>query len=117
MGLDNFWVATPDSKESMSCDLDPPLELCGGLFSDRGSGSFRGKVYNDYVQSITGVSLYEDVIHPETIEEMALKLEKCIEECQDSPEYCEDLVWNERKDLARMFRYYADRGAYLVSWY
>ena len=59
MGLDSFWrhpiEGTPD------LEFNPPLTLCGGMLSGNGQGSFRGKVYEDVIKSITGVSLYQSL--------------------------------------------------------
>ena len=49
-----------------------PNVLCGGLFSGNGSGpSFRGKIYNEVIEEITGVSLYQEVIPTDTVKGMA----------------------------------------------
>lgn len=109
MGLDNFWVL-PEGKEEIS--FSPELHLCGGMFSGHGQGSFRGKVYDEIVSEITGVSLYTDEIDNQTIQEMADKLVKTKYDRQ-----LFDCTEEEFRDLRVMFSVYADAGASLKSWY
>lgn len=40
---------------------------------------FRGKLYNEAIVSITGISLYQDWIPPESVAYMSYKLERAIE--------------------------------------
>jgi hypothetical protein len=74
VGLDNFaYKLVPITAED-----DPRLadiNLCGGMFSGNGArGSFRGKVYGDMVESITGVSLYQSVISTGDVQTVAEEL-------------------------------------------
>lgn len=105
MGLDSFWVY-PDGDDVKHPEFDPPLRLCGGMFSGNGSGSFRGKVYDADIRVVTGQSLYREVIDNETVRLMAERLEMF--STSESPE---------QKDLARMFRAYADAGFMLKGWW
>ena len=125
MGLDNYWEA-PKGTSLEELTFDPPLRLCGGLFSGHGDGSFRGKVYSGIVEAITGVSLYEDKIDNTTVCQMADALEK-----QDWDELSEDIqlelydpdednaadARRDYVDLQRMFRGYAAAGYELNSWF
>lgn len=116
MGLDNFWEM-PEGKEDPS--FDPPLNLCGGMFSGHGSGSFRGKVYNGIVEAVTGVSLYEDKILNRKVKAMAKALrETTYDEAMEKrgPEGYE-ISREDYEDLQAMFTVYADAGATLTSWY
>ena len=59
MGLDTFASRVPgtvtlDAADERAFD---GLELCGGIFSGDG-GSFRGKIYDELILGVTGVSLY-----------------------------------------------------------
>ena len=112
MGLDSFWTL-PGSKEPLGLEFNPPISLCGGMFSGHGSGSFRGKVYEQYIKSITGVTLYQEEIPNPIIVEMAAKLEAEVPKrpCGQVDEHCEV------RALARMFRAYADAGAVLKGWW
>jgi hypothetical protein len=104
MGLDSFW-RHPDGKEVKDPEFDPPLQLCGGMFSANGQGSFRGKVYNDLIQSETGVSLYQELIPNSTVQKMAAKL--ALMETEDE----------EATDLVRMFLAYGSAGFDLLGWW
>lgn len=111
MGLDNFWEM-PEGKPCLK--FDPPLSLCGGMFSDHGEGSFRGKVYNGFVEDMTGYSLYADELSNTAIKEIAAALEKVA-----ANDHLEDygLTEEEVADLVRMFQEYAKAGATLTAWY
>lgn len=55
MGLDNLiYERKPVKDERLSKALEP---LCGGIMTDN-NNSFRGKVYNELLEEITGMSLY-----------------------------------------------------------
>jgi len=115
MGLDNFWEL-PDGSEPP--DLNPPLNLCGGMFSGHGGGSFRGKVYNGLIEEITGVSLYQDKIDNDTIIEMALALSEVDPGSEVIRRHSGwDTAEDEFKDLVRMFMTYAEMGAVLRGWW
>lgn len=62
-----------------------------------GPGSFRGKLYADLVHHVTGVSLYDRWIEPETVREMAEAFDACDPEQvvrEVSPyDHTEDEVW------------------------
>lgn len=105
MGLDNFWVK-PGSDDPTGVDVG--FGLCGGLFSGDGGSSFRGKVYENDVASITGESLYQERIDAETVRRMADDLERAAESHQGDSSISR---------LARMFRAHADAGHELVGWW
>jgi hypothetical protein len=50
MGLDSIWKM-PDGVNHPA--FEPALDLCGGLFSGFGQGSFRGKVYNEFIEHVS----------------------------------------------------------------
>ena len=118
MGLDNFWEIPEGSEQA---EFDPPLKLCGGMFSSHGEGSFRGKVYSTLVETVTGESLYQDEITPSAVREMAASLSRM--EFASLPEDfrvgSSDLVVSreEYEDLRRMFASYASLGATLKGWW
>lgn len=115
MGLDNIWKKNKDENGFVEGDF----KLCGGMFSGCGNESFRGKVYNRFVEDITGVSLYGDPetfeIPLETVKQMATDLEET--EWRDSYISNYDIEHDEFKDLVKMFRLHADAGHYLIAWY
>ena len=110
MGLDSFWEL-PDTQPDIH--FDPEINLCGGMFSGMGEGSFRGKVYELIVESITGESLYQKEIPNVTVRAMVDKF--------DSATFTEGNTWGideqEFNDLVRMFRAYANAGAVLKGWW
>lgn len=127
MGLDNYWIH-PETSEVMELPFQPPLKLVGGVFSEHGNGSFRGKVYNAFIVAVTGQSLYQDLIPNAVVREMATALESVSERDVEffrgeswGPINCPNrerasyLSVEVLRDLKRMFLAYADAGAALES--
>ena len=114
MGLDTLASRTPGRLSLTDEDerAFDGLELCGGIVSG-GGGSFRGKVYDGLVLGVTGVSLYQEWIPPETVGEMAEALERCDAESVAEPGSAPEVV----RDLARFFRICDDRGLGLIGWW
>ena len=111
MGLDNLWKKNDNEDARVEGDF----QICGGMFSDNGNSSFRGKVYWRLIEDITMVNLYDDMITNEQIKQMADDLEKT----EFIPEYIShyDVEEEEFNDLKKMFRLHADAGHYLISFY
>lgn len=84
MGLDTYAVVLKDNGDFsieeakrifMRDRLSRHILLVGGIFSGNGyDGSFRGKCYNDLIETVTGYSLYNHLIDPEEVKEIYLKL-------------------------------------------
>jgi hypothetical protein len=120
MGLDTYAAPSPegDLREGDEQAFDEAdLRLCGGMNSGSG-GSFRGKVYSDVVEHVSGVSLYEEWIPPDTVRAMAEAFDLCDPEAVESEMaggvYATSAV--EVRELRRFFRICADRGLGLVAW-
>jgi hypothetical protein len=115
MGLDNYWKKSKDEAGV----VEGEFKICGGMLSGHGNESFRGKVYAQFVEDVTEVSLYGDPdtceISNETVKKMAEDLEGT--EWRDSYVENYDIEEEEFKDLVRMFKLHADAGHYLVAWY
>jgi len=111
MGLDNFWRESFDSEVCFILEFDPPLNLCGGMFSEHGSGSFRGKVYAEFIEEVSGFSLYND-LNNEEVRKISEKLNN-YKDLKES-DGIRELVF---EDLKRMFSEYARAGAVLIAWY
>ena len=113
MGLDNYWMK---SKEEAG-NIEGNFKVCGGIFSENGNDSFRGKVYHRFVEDVTGVSLYGDPDTGEIPNETVMKMADDLEATVWQESYIEnyDIVEYEFKDLVKMFRLHADAGHYLVS--
>jgi len=122
MGLDNIISRTPEeitlSPEDKRALTESGISLCGGMSSDRIT-SFRGKIYSMFVGEITGVSLYQEWIPPETLAEMAGALAKVDPETigaqLDLGEYLTPSP-GEIFELRQLFRLCADRGLGLIAW-
>ena len=123
MGLDSLW-RIETSKEFKEVELSEAhkriLEahpVCGGLFSAHGVDSFRGKVYSDLVERITGESLYQDYIPPERVKKMAAQLNQTphLRALPKMGHY--PIGAEEYGNLQVMFKVYAENGAGLVGWW
>ena len=101
MGLDNFWELPEGVPHP---NFDPPLNLWGGLFSDHGCKSFRGKMYSTFCDMVMGINLYDDVISNQELLTATERLRIWIEEnpfCEPSHHhrnihnlgYLEKLIW------------------------
>ena len=115
MGLDNYWMK---NKEEFGV-IEGIFKVCGGMLTDNGNDSFRGKVYYRFIEDVTEVNLYG---HPDTGEipnEVVKKMADDLEatEWRDSFIESYDIIEEEFRDLVRMFRLHADAGHYLVSSY
>lgn len=119
MGLDNYWVKDLNETEFkvQEIEFDPPIQLCGGLMSANGSGSFRGKVYNDIVEKATDgeYTLYEDLINEKVIEISEALWNSDFSELAQNSEW--DISVEEVEDLFRMFKRYGEEGFCLKAWY
>jgi len=121
MGLDTFASRGPERVRLTDEDLvvfkKADIRLRVGLFSGM-PGSFRGKVYNPIVEKVTGVSLYQGWIPPETVKEMAEALNgyrpQELKELVAS-EYGIDYKIEEIVDLQRFFNICAERGLGLIG--
>ena len=88
--------------------------LVGGMFSGHGSdGSFRGKVYDEDVERITGESLYQEEIDNETVKSMAEALEEAASDGDKVLVNDEDHL----PALATWFRVAADNGYTVTGWW
>jgi hypothetical protein len=122
MGLDSIISRSPNKIVLPAADKralnESGIELCGGMYSD-GVTSFRGKVYDMFVLKVTGVSLYEEWLPPETISEMADALAKVdpetIGEQLGLSEYFTPSP-GEVRNLQKLFRLCAERGLGIVAW-
>ena len=112
MGLDSIWKV-PDGVDHPV--FKPALNLCGGLFSGSGRGSFRGKVYTDFIEQVSGVSLYQEEMTNQDVVRIADALSVYDPTDEDLNNY--DPTVEEINDLSRMFTEYGDVGATLLGWW
>lgn len=130
MGLDNYavwgkkhdkYIDNPDVSNVMPNELFPTNRLVGGMFSG-GGNSFRGKVYNDFVEFFTGYSLYEDELDNEQVTEIYKSLlnvteERFIHEYHMPGSNTWDITYAEVQDLTKWFGVVSDEGGSVISWY
>ena len=113
MGLDVYAARSPDRRLTFwdrRAFKTADVRLAGGMHSGA-PGSFRGKLYDDLVRHVTGVSLYQKWIPPETVRLMAESLVGC--DPADAEEYAEsDLL-----QLRAFFDVCARRKLGLVGWW
>ena len=121
MGLDTY--ATRDSddlklnKEDRKAFEAANIELCGGILSGGGNdGSFRGKVYVTMIMDITGESLFQEWIPPETVRKMYESLMAC-----DPQQAFEEHNWYDCSpvdilELRKFFKVCSERGLGLINW-
>jgi hypothetical protein len=120
MGLDTYASNTSEeirltpAEEQAFEEAD--ISLCGGIFSGT-AGSFRGKMYGILIIEITGQSLYQDWIPPETVKEMYDALMDC------DPEEAKELVLGKYKterdiiELRKFLKICVDHKLGLINWW
>jgi len=121
MGLDSYWTLKDDKKHPK---FSPPLNLCGGLFSNHGSESFRGKIYSPFFENEFGITLYQEEISAAKVKEISEKLKSYIEiKTCNQESFTSQNRWNadlsnhEIVGLSRMFEEYANLDAALIGWW
>lgn len=122
MGLDTYALDSrtrqplPDSKFAHI-----PGVLCGGIFSGSdGTGcaaSFRGKVYSNFVETVTGQHLYQEEIPPATVRQIADSLQSWIERNPDLVRNQWEITESEIRALAEWFSTAAQSEAVVVGWW
>jgi hypothetical protein len=110
MGLDSFFY----KKELVKPEGFPDHNLCGGLLSGDGH-SFRGKVYDTFIQEVSGETLYEDEGDHEYLETIAEALENATITEETYKAY--NITQEEIDDLKKVFRYAADNNLSYFSWW
>lgn len=108
MGLDSFAMIEDKQMDGKLFEHLPPV-LCGGMFCD-GHSSIRGKVYNEVVESITGISLYQEKIPNSQVAMIAMALE-------DAGHTGSGLSNKEYTTLIEWFRIIHNNGGYIVGWW
>jgi hypothetical protein len=98
---------------------DVPNCLCGGMFSGNGAGhSFRGKVYDDVVQSIANETLYQEEIPNEVVRNIADAFASATARGFNNKKCrLHDISPAELEALTTWFRVVADNGGVVVGWW
>ena len=119
MGLDTVAAHSPDDVDLTEADLqafkDVGIPRVGIISADE-IGIFRGKVFDAYIRRITGVSLYQEWIPPETVAEMyqAIRAHEISKWQEDDDNVDPEDV--EHSDLCKFFKVCSERGLGLVAW-
>ena len=118
MGLDTYAARSPEAElgdDDKQAFDQADLQLCWGMHSGTG-GSFRGKVYSDMVEHVSGVSLHQEWIPPETVRAMAEAFDRCDPKDVQSEMAGEVRATSalEVRELRTFFQICAELG--LVSW-
>ena len=144
MGLDNYFQRDDikqGDEQSYAVALaevdfkgeDLTLSTCG-IFSGAGTdGSFRGKCYSEFVEDVTGESIYDDRIEPDTLVQMGDKIAEFLSSPHLSvPKYINDHYpsygegWTEEDfqqsasdwtKLGKLFKAFGRKGFHLTAWY
>jgi len=117
--LDTYATDSPDDVELTEADLQAFKDVGVpqvGIISAEEIGIFRGKVYEEYIRRITGVSLYQEWIPPETMVEMyqAIKAYEFSKWQEDEEDVDPEDV--KHSDLCKFFKVCSERGLGLVAW-
>lgn len=122
MGLDNFaCIRQGDTFNPMPNSLFAANHLVSGMFS-MDTNRFRGKAYNDYVQYVTGQSLYQELIEECAVVEMAKRLKKFADNAFTAePGFEARNIYGLNKDvaedLANWFQTVANNNGVVVGWW
>lgn len=129
MGLDTYAIygkehpkynLEPGALNSIPDELFPENHLCGGMFSGHGN-SFRGKVYDSWVEFVTGISLYEEMIPPEDVKNMACLMDDVTELTWDKFNDLDlnhyGITYEQTKELAEWFSVVANEGGSIYGWW
>ncbi len=108
MGLDNYASPSRDgdlSKKDIQAFIQSGVRL-GGL-----EGSFRGKIYEECIADITGESLYQEWISPNTVKKMYQALAKCDpKEVAAKGDYAYPITVSQILELRTFFKICAERN-------
>lgn len=119
MGLDTYAMRGPGkglTQEDLDAFEAAGIELCGGMLSGP-TDSFRGKVYDDVIQEITGEGLYDEWIPPERVKRMYEALAKCNPEEAAKGDYRYSMSESDIINLRKFFKVCADRKLGLFGWW
>lgn len=122
MGLDSYFKVKNGDK---FVDLAPDgrlsdLNLCGGLVSGNGSdGSFRGKVYNAFLSTVTdgGFSLYREKQDIDSYGHVPSAIQSWLEENPGADQNDFGLTLQEISDLKTLFEVAFEQRAILIGWW
>lgn len=107
MGLDNYASRTPDWE--LTPEDESAFEAARiGLVS--GPTGLRGKIYDELVKKVTGVTLYQAWIPPEVVAQMWVALESCDAEAVTAEPALRERSVSDVEELRRFFRICVERS-------
>lgn len=124
MGLDNFFYkkCQPGVTAPMPIFKKYP-KLTGGIFSGA-DGSFRGGLYNDLIQGITGVSLYTEDLSPTDVIFISKSLNSFVKNKTNAAIQKElkkrglgEYSPRDVRDFVIIFKAYSELGYGLAGWW
>ena len=86
-------------------------------FTNKGLSAFRGGAYEDIVEPLTGISLYEEKIENQIICEMNQKIQECSFEKAYGFAPERGLTSEERINFQKMWDAHAKACHHLVGWW
>lgn len=113
MGLDNRAARSPDGDLT---EEDLAAFEAADIHLGQGPDGFRGKLYQDLISDVTGVSLYDAWIPPDMVRQMWVALERC-----DPEEVTKDRIYDASStpsavtELRKFFRVCVERNLGLIS--
>jgi hypothetical protein len=131
MGLDTFAAYGPkhpkfvddDSGNFIPNELFPTHNLCSGFFSGD-SNSFRGKVYNDWIEWCTKnyYTLYREELSEDVVKDIYeyLFLNQTV---SDYRKYTEDtgnpwsITYSDTQDLLKWFKVVVENNGIVINWW
>ncbi len=115
MGLDNY--AQPSRHGDLSKEDEQAFIRSGVSLGGR-EGGFRGKLYDECINDITGESLYQDWIPPDTVKKMYQALVKCDpKEVVAKGSYWYPITESQILELRTFFKICAERNLGLLGSY
>ncbi len=116
MGLDNYAAKSPDGGLT---DEDLAAFEAADIHLGASADGFRGKLYDELISNVTGVSLYERWITPEVVRQMWVALERCDPEevTKDINVYKDTNTPSTVEEFRKFFRVCVERNLGLIaSW-
>lgn len=112
MGLDNFWY----NGEGLAEGIEDVQGVVGGMFSGHGGNSFRGKVYDQYIDELTEgkYSLYNDLASDEVKVIDAILQKTPFQKIKD---FDEDMTEERWTAFVKMWNIHAEKGHSLKAWF
>jgi hypothetical protein len=109
MGLDSYAARAPNgdlTAEDITAFEEADVQL------GQGTAGFRGKLYDELIYNVTGVSVYQGWLPPEVVRQMWVALERCDPEevTKEIEAYKESITPFDVAELRKFFRVCAEHN-------